>query len=396
MSAFGSMLRALWRFHRLMAGILILEYALAFAIMLVASGILFARATAISEGSGVDEVGLYVLQGLGQGRELHASDLRDARERFAASVGAANVAEGSSVPFFGSLSTQVSLSVPGDAHGIVPLQANAYEGDAGFASVLGLRLDQGRWFQPDEISRHYGESTHLVVLSRDLARRLFHDGSVLGRQVQINGELHTVIGVMGPLAAPEYLGSRDTTLTLLLPRLVGNQLVLAIRHAGAATDLQTVLATLRKQTAGGLEWSLVPYASVRAWYFRQDRLVVVALAAVVFAVLLTALCGILGLTSHWVAKRRPQIAVRRALGATRQDIVRHFLAETGALVVAGLLLGAVLASMGGAALAGVSMLGGSGVWVFSIVLVILLAMLVVYVSLWRWSGMSPVELLRQG
>ena len=394
MSELGGMLRALWRFHRLLAGILVLEYAIAFAIMLVASDILFTRVDAISEASGVDEAGLYVLQGLGQGREVHATDLHDARERFAALVGGTRVARGSSVPFLGAYGEQVAIDTADGMPGAA-LQVNAYEGDAGFAPVLGLRLEQGRWFRPDEIVRHYGENAHLVVLSHALAQRLFHGGAAVGRQVRIGGDLHLVIGVMGPLAAPAYLGSRDTTLTLLLPRLVGGNGVLVIRHAGAASGLRAVLASLRKRSAGEVEWSLTSYSNLRAGYFQQDRLVVWALAMVDAAVLLTALCGILGLTNHWVAKRRPQIAIRLALGATRRDIQRHFLMETGLLAGAGLAMGGMLAGCGAAAFQGVSLLGGPGVWVFSAALVLMLAMLVVYASLRRWSRMGPVELLRQ-
>lgn len=395
MSALGSMLRSLWRFHRLLAGILVLEYALAFAIMLTASGILFARADAINESSGVGEAGLYVLQGQGQSRVLHGFDVRDARERFAALVGITHVAEGSSVPFLGTSSIQVPIELPDSARGSDSLQANAYDGEALFASVLGLHLVEGRWFRPDEIVQHYGESTHLVVLSQSLAQRLFHDESAVGRQVRITGELHTVIGVTDPLAAPQYLGNRDTTLTLLLPRLVGNNVVLVIRHDGAIADLEPALSALRKHTAGEVAWTLEPYAAVRAGYFRQDRLVVMALALVVLAVLLTALCGILGLTSYWMAKRRSQIAIRRALGATRREIGRHFLVESGVLVAAGLLLGAALALFGGFARAALHVHAGPGVWVFAVGTVLLLAMVVVAVSLRRWSRMSPVELMRQ-
>jgi hypothetical protein len=37
--------------------------------------------------------------------------------------------------------------------------------------------------------------------------------------------------------------------------------------------------------------------------------------------------GIVGLTSFWVGQRRKQIGVRRALGATRGDILSYFLTE---------------------------------------------------------------------
>jgi len=58
--------------------------------------------------------------------------------------------------------------------------------------------------------------------------------------------------------------------------------------------------------------------------------------------LVTAL-GIIGLASFWVAQRRRQIGVRRALGATRGDILRYFQTENFLIVSIGIMLGMVLA-----------------------------------------------------
>ena len=60
------------------------------------------------------------------------------------------------------------------------------------------------------------------------------------------------------------------------------------------------------------------------------------------AVLIVAL-GIVGLGSFWVAQRRRQIGVRRALGATRGHILRYFQTENFLLATIGIALGMVLA-----------------------------------------------------
>jgi putative ABC transport system permease protein len=53
--------------------------------------------------------------------------------------------------------------------------------------------------------------------------------------------------------------------------------------------------------------------------------------------------GIVGLTSFRVGQRRKQIGVRRALGATRGDILHYFLTENLLIGLGGVLVGAVLA-----------------------------------------------------
>jgi putative ABC transport system permease protein len=67
------------------------------------------------------------------------------------------------------------------------------------------------------------------------------------------------------------------------------------------------------------------------------------LGGVIVALLLVTALGIVGLASFWVAQRRKQIGVRRALGATRGDILRYFQTENFLIVTFGIVLGAILA-----------------------------------------------------
>ena len=67
------------------------------------------------------------------------------------------------------------------------------------------------------------------------------------------------------------------------------------------------------------------------------------LVGVCVALLVVTALGIVGLGSFWVAQRRRQIGVRRALGATRADILRYFQTENFLLATMGIGLGMVLA-----------------------------------------------------
>jgi putative ABC transport system permease protein len=394
MSALGSTWRSIWRFHSLLACILVLEYALAFAILLTTLGVLAIRAQAVNEASGVKEPGLYILHGEGIRQPVHRAELFEARARFQAVAGRDHVAVGASVPFWGRDIAEMPISIPGDPLHSPPLQINAYEGEADFASVLGLRILQGRGFQPDEVVQRFGDTSHVTILSASLARRLFHGHGAVGRQVVIAGNVHTVVGVMSSLAAPQYLGAQRTDYTLLLPRLPSSGSLLSIRYHGQVANLEDALSALRQHDMGKVNWSLVPYASIRSGYFRSDRLTVAALAVVVCVVLVTALCGILGLTSYWISRRRLQIAICRALGAKRRDIILHFAGESALLVVMGLMLGVILYFLSGNFIGNFRVNFGAEVWLLSTISVLLLATLVVFASLRRWLRMEPAELMR--
>ena len=67
------------------------------------------------------------------------------------------------------------------------------------------------------------------------------------------------------------------------------------------------------------------------------------LGIVCVALLLVTALGIIGLASFWVQQRTKQIGVRRALGATRGQILRYFQTENFLLATIGIVLGMLLA-----------------------------------------------------
>ena len=67
------------------------------------------------------------------------------------------------------------------------------------------------------------------------------------------------------------------------------------------------------------------------------------LATVIIALLVVTALGIVGLASFWVQQRTKQIGIRRALGATRGQILRYFQTENFLLATIGIALGMLLA-----------------------------------------------------
>ncbi|AIF46009.1 ABC transporter permease [Dyella japonica] len=394
MSALGSTWRSIWRFHRVLAGILVLEYAFTFAVVLATSGMLVTRVAGMNQDSGVDEHGLYVVRGTGTDQPVHRSQLLEAADRFRALAGPGQVSLGSSVPFYGTGAQLMPISAPDDASRTVPLQGYAYQGDADFATVLGLRLRQGRRFQADDIALRFGESGHVILLSASLAQRLFRGEPAVGKQVRVAHQLYTVIGVTNPLEAPAYMGAVQSGSTFLLPEFPSDDALLLVRYTGPVAELNRVTHDLNKADAGKARWGFAPYSRIRTAYFATDRQAVAALAVVMGVVLVIALCGILGLTNYWVSRRRRQIATRRALGASKQDILRHFLFESGLLVAAGLALGLLFDLAYSATFGHVYLDFGPTMLLLSVALMLLLAGAVVSLSLQRWLRMHPVELMR--
>lgn len=116
-----------------------------------------------------------------------------------------------------------------------------------------------------------------------------------------------------------------------------------IRSKPAQLDrtLQAAAAALAKADAGHVQAKTFTFPELRAKYFRGDLAVGRMLTAILVILLVVTTLGVTGLASFWVQQRRRQIGMRRALGATRGDILRYFQIENFLIVTFGVLLGAL-------------------------------------------------------
>src|SRR5206468_1244363 len=73
--------------------------------------------------------------------------------------------------------------------------------------------------------------------------------------------------------------------------------------------------------------------------FSQARLMMQTMSGVIEVLIFVTALGIIGITSLSVSERTKQIGTRRALGATRRDILSYFVLENWMVTTAGLLLG---------------------------------------------------------
>jgi putative ABC transport system permease protein len=112
--------------------------------------------------------------------------------------------------------------------------------------------------------------------------------------------------------------------------------------------------------------------------------------------LLATAGGIVGLSSFWVGQRRRSIGVRRALGATRGDILRYFQTENALIVGIGVVLGAALGIAANLSLMTHYELPRMPLWVLAVgaLLLWLLGQLAVFGPARRAAAVPPVEATR--
>jgi putative ABC transport system permease protein len=209
-----------------------------------------------------------------------------------------------------------------------------YMGDEHALRTLGLKLIAGRNFTADEIADRTENDLPRpsgFIVTKELAAKLFPQGDALGQSIYVeNDKPSPIIGIVerlqGPMNSATGLSSTFAQNSILSPyRLIGESSVYAVRTQPGQLDsvmkaAETRLLALDENRILKSQTML----QIRTDAYRGDHGLIVLLSAICAALLIVTAFGIIGLTSYWVAQRRQQIGIRRALGATRRAIVRYF------------------------------------------------------------------------
>ncbi len=254
------------------------------------------------------------------------------------------------VPFFRS-SWNTSVRMARDDQQSVA-DVGAYYGDERLLDTLGLRLVAGRNFTHDEIVTFEGlfageEGPRVAIITKALARTLFGDADALGKEFYPSETPARVVGVVERLIRPNISEDPDFTgQSMILPiRMGGGYGFYLLRTApqDRAAVIEAARAKLREISPNRIVLSATTIEDLRSSYFEEDRVMAGLLVAVVVALLIVTALGIVGLASFWVQRRRRQIGIRRALGATRRQILYYFQTENFLIVTAGIVLGMLAA-----------------------------------------------------
>jgi putative ABC transport system permease protein len=228
-----------------------------------------------------------------------------------------------------------------------------YMGDEHALNTMGLKLIAGRNFTPAEIEtkRPPGDPAFAgLIVSKTLAEKVFPNENALGKMIFFDSEKPSpIIGIVDRLMGPMTIATGVFTAfeenSVISPiHLIGetNNYMVRVKPG----EMDSVIKAAESKLYASDENRIVhskTMQQVRADAYRGDHGLIVLLAGICAALLIVTAFGIIGLTSYWVSQRRQQIGIRRALGATRQAIVRYFQTENFMIAAAGAAIGVAFA-----------------------------------------------------
>jgi len=338
--------------HKTAAGLIVLQIALTCAIVCNALFLISERIATINAPSYMPDDELIVL-GVSGMRKTENPDAQTQADIAAlrAIPGVKSVTISNQMPF-GENSSNSGVRIDPDENTRALAVASDYQPGENWLQTFGLKLKEGRDFTPEEYVNESVVETQddpvvpAVILDANLARRLFPNESALGKQLYIYGKRpQRVVGVLEHLVPPSPKGGENMTQYAMVmpirPSYRGGYYMVRTDVARRDAVLKAAVDALDKSGAGVKR--VVRYqklvSDMRQSYYRQDRSMVWLLGGVSIGLLVVTAFGIVGLASFWVQQRTRMIGTRRALGATRGQILRYFQTENFMLSTLGIVLG---------------------------------------------------------
>ena len=224
-----------------------------------------------------------------------------------------------------------------------------------FREIAGLRLMRGRFFTMEENE----ELAPVCILGEGARANLFPQKEAIGETIKIHEQWFRVIGILGSRLTSQGdlsgMKAQDMNNLIYIPinsviyRLEENQSYLKDEIDGLYVQLdkqadlgiaaEMVRSILNTSHRNANDFSIIVPAELLAEQKRTQRIFEMVMVAIASISLLVGGIGIMNIMLASILERTHEIGVRRAVGASRSDVLRQFLVEAVLISFVGGLLG---------------------------------------------------------
>jgi len=224
-----------------------------------------------------------------------------------------------------------------------------------FAEINNAQFAEGRPFNDDDEFR----AANVTDLGHDVAAKLFPDEDPIGKDVVIEGDVFTVIGVMDKLKQAFGSGSNPRDNQAIFPLTTFNKIHPEVLDTGISVKYddtknkslvtEEVRMLLRERRRVRVEkdddFAIFSPDSILDFWSQITAGLVIFMFAVSSVGLLVGGVGVMNIMLVSVTERTREIGVRKAIGATKRNVLVQFTFEAMTLCALGGVLGIVLGTI---------------------------------------------------
>jgi predicted permease len=301
------------------------------------------------EQKGVEVVSLDLSLG-GYNESTGENFLRQVMERVKEVPGVGAVSASADLPLDGGRMGFGGLKVPGvpPPAGMDSWAADATAVEPGLFSALKWKLARGRDFSLQDARN----SEAVVIVNEVLANRIWPHADAIGKQLELeNGidgkpKLMTVIGVASDARLMSLNEPAEPYYMMPLSQFYVPRVSLVVKSHEGMSAIPQIREIVRSLNARMPVTEAMPLSQITALELIPQQMAAAVAGSLGIVGLLLAGIGIFGVTASMVNRRRREIAIRMAIGANHEQVVRHMLRHSLMLTGIGLGLGAALAFSG--------------------------------------------------
>ncbi|QBF82009.1 FtsX-like permease family protein [Shewanella maritima] len=222
-----------------------------------------------------------------------------------------------------------------------------YLGNQHLLDVFGAELADGRNFRPDEINTRLDDTGMKAMVSQALATEFWGDESPVGKIMYQGDQTIEIIGVIKQLQGA-WVDHRHFEYSVIQNIDFGGSSqnkTYAVRLLPEHMEdfEQQVTEALLAENPNRVINDFDTLSDIKQLTYNNHRLMAWLLSTMVVLLLLITALGLTGMVMFNIQRRTKQIGTRRALGASKMDIIKHFMVENYLICIAGGVIGGLLA-----------------------------------------------------
>ncbi|BBN81331.1 ABC transporter permease [Pseudoalteromonas sp. A25] len=225
-----------------------------------------------------------------------------------------------------------------------------YFADKHLIDTWDIKLVAGRWFNENEIF-YYRKTTNsnqqqqFLIISKALAQKLYPANwrHAIGKQIYVNSDIHSIVGIAKKIpSAWSWWKNHDFGVISNANHLTYDPKIAVKAMPGMREQAMQDVKELLLQTPGRWVDRFESFESIRQRSHQSDSAISYTLIIIISIITIAVALGIYAQVRFSIVTRRKQIGTRRALGASRSQILRYFMLESLIITSVGILVGVVL------------------------------------------------------